>query len=289
MVSPNSLSLERMRSLGSEDVPQPNIGGEVATEVTLSEAILEQIVAEVDGTVGNQVEEPRPPPPEKEVTLEVSMKTSSEEVKTLEITFPDFLQDSVVPLLKYLDTKREKYSVRKESLSYVELIRNRTKLKRAVVVKRELQYCQPKLEETCGGLCVSTENAQKLTVDLLGRLEKSKESYAVLVKRSERMITTIEMRKKMHAEMLANAEARIAEEVCIVKNFRERLQRRRRRKRIFVVRLRRLQIANRPSLWRSNVKLGAEISSDDTVTAKLNGTAAETDSPQAVEIPELPL
>lgn len=103
------------------------------TEVTLSEAILEQIVAEVGGTVGNQVEEPRLSPPEEEV----SMKTSDEEVKTLEITFTDFLQDSVVPFLKYLNGKREKYVVSKESRFYVQLVRNITKIKRAVAVKRE--------------------------------------------------------------------------------------------------------------------------------------------------------
>lgn len=51
MVSPNSLSSERTWSVRSEYVLQPKIRGEVATEVTLSEAILEQIVAEVGGTV----------------------------------------------------------------------------------------------------------------------------------------------------------------------------------------------------------------------------------------------
>ncbi|OAE24920.1 hypothetical protein AXG93_2931s1630 [Marchantia polymorpha subsp. ruderalis] len=234
MVSSNSFSSERTRSVGSEDVPQPKIGGEVATEVMLSEAILEQIVAEVGGTVGNQVEEPGPPPLEEE----------------------------------YLDTKREKYTVRKESGSYVKLIRNRTKLKRAVAVKREwnsatelakeraailsaecaaakaalkeqedqlrekeieckvlqLNLAQKsgrfaELEKTCGGLCVSTENAQKVTVDLLERLEKSKEAYAVAVQRSKRLITTTERRKKMHAETLAKVEARIAEEVCIAEEL----------------------------------------------------------------------
>ncbi|OAE18710.1 hypothetical protein AXG93_4846s1000 [Marchantia polymorpha subsp. ruderalis] len=68
MVSPNSLSSERTRSVGSEDLPQPKIGVEVVTEVTLSEAILEQIVAEVGGTLGNQVEEPGPPPSKKFVS-----------------------------------------------------------------------------------------------------------------------------------------------------------------------------------------------------------------------------
>ncbi|OAE23652.1 hypothetical protein AXG93_2079s1000 [Marchantia polymorpha subsp. ruderalis] len=40
--------------------------------------------------------------------------------------------DSVVLLLKYLDGKREKYAVSKEVGFYVEMIRNRTQLKRAV-------------------------------------------------------------------------------------------------------------------------------------------------------------
>ncbi|OAE30287.1 hypothetical protein AXG93_3964s1000 [Marchantia polymorpha subsp. ruderalis] len=45
--------------------------------------------------------------------------------------------DSVVPLLKYLDGKREKYAISKEVGFYVEMIRNRTHLKRALAVKRE--------------------------------------------------------------------------------------------------------------------------------------------------------
>ncbi|OAE18892.1 hypothetical protein AXG93_2795s1000 [Marchantia polymorpha subsp. ruderalis] len=81
IVSPNSLTSERTRSVGSEDVPQPKIGVEVATEITLSKVILKQIVAEVGGTVGNLAEEPRPP--EEEVRSEVRTKTSTEEVKPL--------------------------------------------------------------------------------------------------------------------------------------------------------------------------------------------------------------
>ncbi|OAE28730.1 hypothetical protein AXG93_1617s1140 [Marchantia polymorpha subsp. ruderalis] len=100
------LMLERTRSVGSEDVLHPKSGEEVATEFTLSEAILEQIVAEVGGTVGKVTEDLELPLLEEEVRSKVGTKTSAEEVKTLEITFTDFLQDSVVPLLKYLDTKR---------------------------------------------------------------------------------------------------------------------------------------------------------------------------------------
>lgn len=46
-----------------------------------------------------------------------------------------------------------------------------------------------------------------MIVDLLGRLEKSKETYEVAIQRSERLITTTKRREKMHAEALAKAEA----------------------------------------------------------------------------------
>lgn len=41
-----------------------------------------------------------PPPPEEEVRSEVAEKTLEEGLKALKIDFPDFLHDSVVPLLK---------------------------------------------------------------------------------------------------------------------------------------------------------------------------------------------
>ncbi|OAE31099.1 hypothetical protein AXG93_4031s1520 [Marchantia polymorpha subsp. ruderalis] len=203
----------------------------------------------------------------REVVFEVG-----DHVKPLEITFPNFLHDNVVPLLKYLDTKREKYIVRKEYGSYVELIRNRTKLKSAVAVKREwdsamamakeraasladecveakatlqeredqlqakemecelLQLSLAKesgqcveLEETCSGLCVSNENAQKMIVDLLERLEKFKEAYEVVVRRLDQLITTTERREKIHAEPLAKAEARIVEEVQIFEELQGKI------------------------------------------------------------------
>ncbi|OAE29761.1 hypothetical protein AXG93_810s1020 [Marchantia polymorpha subsp. ruderalis] len=43
---------------------------------------------------------------------------------------------------------------------------------------KEFRRCV-ELKETCGGLCISNENAQKVTVDLLGRLEKFKEAYEI--------------------------------------------------------------------------------------------------------------
>ncbi|OAE19818.1 hypothetical protein AXG93_4639s1020 [Marchantia polymorpha subsp. ruderalis] len=137
-------------------------------ELTLSEAIPEQIVAQVGGTVEDITEILEPPSPEEEVRSEVATKTPEEGPKALEIAFPDFLQDSVVPLLKYLNTKRGKYIVRKESGSYVELIRNRTKLKRAVAVKREWD----------SATAMAKEQAASLAAE---RLETSKEAYEAVV------------------------------------------------------------------------------------------------------------
>ncbi|OAE30335.1 hypothetical protein AXG93_4201s1360 [Marchantia polymorpha subsp. ruderalis] len=180
--------------------------------------------------------------------------------------------DSVVPLLKYLDGKREKYAISKEVGVYVEMIRNRMQLKKAFAVKREwnsatelareqaailaiecaavkvtlqeresqlrekeiecevLQLNMEKesgrcaeLEETYGGLRRSNENGQKMTVYLLARMEKSSEAYDEAVKRSERLITTVERQEKNHVEELAKLEVRRAEEVCIAEELRGKI------------------------------------------------------------------
>lgn len=45
MVSPNSLSSERTRYVGSEEIPQLKTSEELVRELTLSDKILEQVVA----------------------------------------------------------------------------------------------------------------------------------------------------------------------------------------------------------------------------------------------------
>lgn len=76
--SPSFLSSEQMRSVGSEDITQPKTSEELVKELTLSEAILEQIVAEVGGTVRDITEIPEPPPPEEKVRSKVATKTLEE-------------------------------------------------------------------------------------------------------------------------------------------------------------------------------------------------------------------
>ncbi|OAE24085.1 hypothetical protein AXG93_1535s1010 [Marchantia polymorpha subsp. ruderalis] len=243
IVSPNSLSSERTRSARSEETPHPKTNEEL-----------------VGGTVVDATHRALLSSPAKEVRPAEETKTSEEKPKVLVVSFPDFLQDSVVPLLKYLDGKREKYVVSKEVGFYVEMVRYRTQLKRALAVKRKwdsatelareraanlatecaavkatlqereaqlrekkiecevLQLNQEKefgrcakLKETCDGLRKSNENEQKMTTDLLTRLEKSREAYDEAVKQSELLITTAERREKKHIEELAALEAQRAE------------------------------------------------------------------------------
>lgn len=71
-------------------------------ELTLNDEILEQVVAQVEEMVVDAADITLPSSPTEDVRPEEEKKTSKEESKVVDITFPDFLQDSVVPLLKYL-------------------------------------------------------------------------------------------------------------------------------------------------------------------------------------------
>ncbi|OAE23726.1 hypothetical protein AXG93_4776s1080 [Marchantia polymorpha subsp. ruderalis] len=108
MVSPNSLSSERTRSVGSEEISQPKTSEELVKEVTLSEKIIEKVVAHVGETVVDAADITLQSFHLEDVRSEEEKKTSEEESKGGEITFLNFLQDIVVYLLKYLDRKRER-------------------------------------------------------------------------------------------------------------------------------------------------------------------------------------
>lgn len=137
LISLISLSSEQTRSARGEETPQLKMNKDLEKESTLSEEILKQVDAWIGGTVVGAEGITLPTSPVEEVRPEEGKKASHEDVKTLEITFPEFLHDSVVPLLKYLDWMRRKYAVLKEPRFYVQMIRNKTKLKRTVAVKRE--------------------------------------------------------------------------------------------------------------------------------------------------------
>lgn len=59
----------------------------MAKELTLSDEILEQVVAQVGGTVVDATDITLPSSPVEDVRPEEEKKTSGEEMKTLEVTF----------------------------------------------------------------------------------------------------------------------------------------------------------------------------------------------------------
>ncbi|OAE29584.1 hypothetical protein AXG93_4003s1050 [Marchantia polymorpha subsp. ruderalis] len=183
--------------------------GDLALEVRRTETEVD-----VGGTVVEVADITLPSSPVEDVTPEEEKETSGVEVKMLEVTFPDFLQDSVVPLLKYLDGKREKYVVSKEAGFYVQLVRNRTKLKRAVAVKREWDSATELAPEQAANLLTKCA-AVKATLQA--------EAYNEAVKRPERLITTAEKREQKHVEELARVEAQRAEEVRIAEELRGKI------------------------------------------------------------------
>ncbi|OAE22923.1 hypothetical protein AXG93_3292s1000 [Marchantia polymorpha subsp. ruderalis] len=188
---------------------------------------------------------PSPPSLEQSRSMgseEVPQSKSSEEMArdlTLseEILEQVVTQYSVTPLLKYLDKKRGKYVVEKASGFYIELVRNRTKIKRAVAVKREWDSATAMAKERVASLtseCATMRAAlleredhlrakekecEKATVDLCKSLEASKVAYAAEVQHVEELIVALAKRDQLHATELAKAEERRAEEERIAEEL----------------------------------------------------------------------
>ncbi|OAE32748.1 hypothetical protein AXG93_512s1010 [Marchantia polymorpha subsp. ruderalis] len=171
IVRPNSLSSERTRSAGSEETPHPKTSEELVKELTLSDKVLAQVVAQVGGTVVDATNIALPSSPAEEVRSAEETKTLEEEPKELIVSFLDFLQDSVVPVLKYLDGKREKYDVSKEARFYVQMLQEQ--LGKADMRLQESQRRMKKAEEAYRQLRDETTDELKL------RLEKCLNGFAM--------------------------------------------------------------------------------------------------------------
>ncbi|OAE24678.1 hypothetical protein AXG93_4040s1050 [Marchantia polymorpha subsp. ruderalis] len=241
IVSPNSLSSEQTRSVRGEETPRLERNEELVKEPTLSEEILERIVAQIGGTVIEPADATLPPTPVADVRPKDGGKTSGEEVKALEVTFPEFLQDSVVPLLQYLDKMREKYAISKELGFYVELIRNMMKLKRSVAVKREWESATELPQERAAILeaeCAAVKVALKERESQLREKEVECEVLQLNIEKEAGRCAELEetcvglrasnenvqkKREKKYLEELATVEARRAEEVCIAEELRGKI------------------------------------------------------------------
>ncbi|OAE18860.1 hypothetical protein AXG93_4606s1020 [Marchantia polymorpha subsp. ruderalis] len=156
---------ERSRSLEKTDIPEPKTSEEHAKKLTLSEEILEQIVEQTEGTVVES---------SKILSAHVSLGTeksedkkrsSTEEPKEVLVAFVNFFRESVVPLLKYLDGKQEKYTVLEEAGFYVEMLRNRTRSKRAASMKtaEDVERVAGKSAAATAGLGEGNELQSSLT------------------------------------------------------------------------------------------------------------------------------
>ncbi|OAE30124.1 hypothetical protein AXG93_1112s1420 [Marchantia polymorpha subsp. ruderalis] len=157
-------------------------------ELMLSEAILEQIIAKVGGTIEDILEVPEPPPSEEEVRSEVAMKTSEEVPKALEIAFPDYL--------------------------------NRTKLKRAVAVKRKWDSATAMAKERAASLAAECATEKATLQEQENRFHAKEMECEVLrsnlVKESDHCAEL----EQMHADELAKAEEQRAEEAKIAEDLR---------------------------------------------------------------------
>ncbi|OAE33098.1 hypothetical protein AXG93_1913s2000 [Marchantia polymorpha subsp. ruderalis] len=141
LVSPISLSSERTRSAQGEGTSQMKMNEDLEKEFTLSEEILEKVVARVGGTAVEAEGITLPTSPVEEVRTEEVEKTLGEDVKTLEIKreweFATALMREREAQLREKETK----------CTILELN-----------LEKESGRCA-ELEETCGELRISNENA----------------------------------------------------------------------------------------------------------------------------------
>ncbi|OAE28914.1 hypothetical protein AXG93_4891s1030 [Marchantia polymorpha subsp. ruderalis] len=197
--------------------------GLVAAEASDSsvEKMVAPIMYEAEAAVGEQ-RQPVEVERSSEVLIEVPADMPTKSLKEgVEIVSPNSLSSERTRFARGEETpqlERNKELMKEPTLSEEILGQVVAQLN----LEKEAGRCA-ELEETCVGLPVSNENAQKVTVDLLSRLDKSKEVYEEAVKRSERLIVTAEKQEKKYIEDLAKMEARRAEKVCIAKELQGKI------------------------------------------------------------------
>ncbi|OAE23683.1 hypothetical protein AXG93_4520s1060 [Marchantia polymorpha subsp. ruderalis] len=160
------LSSEQMRSMRNKDIPQPKTSEELVKELTKSEAILEQIVAQLKTAVAVK----------REWDSETKMAKKRAASLTIECA-------ATKPTLQEQEDRFRAKEMECEVL-------------RLNLVK-ESDRCA-ELEQAYISLRATNENVQKVTADLCARLETSKEAYEAVVQRAKRLIATTG--KREHVE-----------------------------------------------------------------------------------------
>lgn len=143
------------------------------------------------------------------------------------------LSVQVLPLLQYLDQKREKYVEGNPSESFVEIVRNQTQIKRelAVEVAAKERRSEPteakyqalqrklseevekrrKVEQASDNLCEDVERAKCASVDLMKRLEACRTAYDTESLKVDELQAAAEEKKLEYQSELAVRAKKLSE------------------------------------------------------------------------------
>lgn len=196
---------------------EPKTSEEHANELTLSEEIQEHKVEQIGGTVVESLEISLPQVSLGMMKPKAKKRSSEAEPKELAVAFPNFLHESVVSLLKYLDGKREKYAVSAEARFYVEMLRNRTHSKRAATVKIAKEMTRECAAVTASlKVCEEQLRAKYMECEVLWlNLAKEKElceDKELRIKDLRREIATMKTKRmELRARIVAQTEAHTKE------------------------------------------------------------------------------
>ncbi|OAE31002.1 hypothetical protein AXG93_1502s1020 [Marchantia polymorpha subsp. ruderalis] len=162
------------------------------------------------------------------VILEKGEDPSAEESQSQAPSAANMLCVQVLPLLQYLDRKREKYAEASTTESYVEIIRNRKRIKVAAAAEvaakerkshpteARYQTLQKRLaeevekqrysEKVYEGLREDVERTKCATVDLLKRLEACRTAYDAESLRVDELTATAEKEQEYETELGVKAK-----------------------------------------------------------------------------------
>ncbi|OAE24821.1 hypothetical protein AXG93_1988s1260 [Marchantia polymorpha subsp. ruderalis] len=151
------------------------------------------------------------------VILETGEEPSADETQSPVLGAADLLSVQVLPLLQYLDRKREKYAEGRTNESYVEIVRNQTRMKVAVAAEvaakeRRSQPTEAKYQALQKRLTKTAYDAESLKVDELSVAAKEKEQeYQSKLEVRAKKLTEYEAVRISDLELIEKLEAQCGE------------------------------------------------------------------------------
>lgn len=120
---------------GKKCLEEPAELSDTEEDPTSLEELEDRVVEDVGRTLIKQQPAPSSQVSSGTVILDNNQDPSAEEPKLVGLSAADMLNKQVIPLLRYLDGKLEKYAGPSIARSYVELMRNRTRAKVATSIE----------------------------------------------------------------------------------------------------------------------------------------------------------